>query len=51
MSDEQPKPKHFSINDSAIALHEFYTNLIAAGFTAEQALFLTAQAILGGKNA
>jgi hypothetical protein len=49
-SDPEPR-KPFSIMDSAIALHEFYTNLMQAGFTAEQALYLTAQAILGGKSA
>jgi hypothetical protein len=51
VSDDDRPPKHFSIQDSAIALHEFYTNLIEAGFTKEEAIYLTAQAILGGKNA
>jgi hypothetical protein len=49
MPDEPRKP--FSISESAVALHEFYISLVSAGFTPEQALFLTAQAILGGKSA
>ena len=28
----------FSINDTALAAHEFYTDLMKAGFSSEQAL-------------
>lgn len=46
-----PEPhKPYSINESALALHEFYLGLVQAGFTAAEAIFLTAQVILGGKG-
>lgn len=31
-----------SLNESAIAIHEFYSSLVKAGFTEEQAMTLTA---------
>lgn len=49
MSDEQPR-QPFSITESAIALHEFFTSLVQAGFDETQALVLTAQVIAGGKH-
>lgn len=48
MPDQPRKP--FSLQESAIALHEFYSNLIQAGFTPEQALYLTAQVILANRG-
>lgn len=48
MPNEQGKP--YSITESAIALHEFFTSLVQAGFDETQAIYLTAQVIAAGKG-
>lgn len=49
MNDE-PQDPFTSMAAAAASMHEMYESLIAAGFTEAQALYITAQALTGGKG-
>jgi hypothetical protein len=38
----------FSMSESAVAIHELFVSLTAAGFTERQALYLIAQTVILG---
>ena len=40
----------FSMKESAIAVHEYFTSLQEAGFTEAQALYLTAEVVKATDN-
>jgi hypothetical protein len=39
-----------NLTTAAIAMHEIFTSLLSAGFTEQQALYLTAQLTTGGQR-
>lgn len=39
-----------NLTAAAIAMHEIFTSLLEAGFTEQQALYLTAQMTMGGRR-
>jgi hypothetical protein len=44
-ADERPEQRRYTLQQSAVALHEFWSNLIEAGFTADQALYIVGQMV------